>query len=254
MLCTVQLSRHILQNSIVVPIWYFRWTRWYSSGSEIWDYANKLVDKFDIKRLAFKRSFIQYIACLVLHTTFRHMKFNQEVKIARWDEMTKTWTVETHTGEIYTANILIQATGPFPKPNIPEFKVQQLNCTIVGIHAIVFLSIWTPDSTEHGQVFRPHVALCRVGPSAGPDEEEGCHNWHWCLIRPNHTGNRWKSKGTQGVPANTSMGAIQVWATYYKQKLLHLSLFIYLKLYTCLAETTSITPKHYIILFTSSPG
>ncbi len=57
-----------------------------------------------------------------MRTKTRYIKFDSEVARCDWDETSKTWLVKTTSGQTYTANVLINAVGPFPRPNTPKFK------------------------------------------------------------------------------------------------------------------------------------
>ncbi len=75
------------------------WTRAFPSQGEIWDYLRHCVDRFDVGR---------------------HLRFDQAVEEARWDEDTRRWSVRTTSGHEYTAPALIWATGSLSEPTIPD--------------------------------------------------------------------------------------------------------------------------------------
>jgi cation diffusion facilitator CzcD-associated flavoprotein CzcO len=75
------------------------WSRLFSTGSEIKQYADDIADKYDVRR---------------------HMRFNTTVEGARWDDDAKTWRVALAGGETLTASYLITATGFLSQPKTPD--------------------------------------------------------------------------------------------------------------------------------------
>ena len=75
------------------------WSRLYSTGTEIEQYAHDVADKYDVRR---------------------HMRFNTAVEGARWDEDAKIWRVALAGGEVITARYLITATGFLSQPHTPD--------------------------------------------------------------------------------------------------------------------------------------
>ena len=75
------------------------WSRLYSTGTEIKQYADDVADKYDVRR---------------------HMRFNTTVEGARWDEDAKIWRVAVAGGETLTARYLLTATGFLSQPHTPE--------------------------------------------------------------------------------------------------------------------------------------
>ena len=75
------------------------WSRLFSTGTEIKQYADDVADKYDVRR---------------------HMRFNTTVEGARWDEDTKIWRVALAGGETLTTRYLITATGFLSQPNTPD--------------------------------------------------------------------------------------------------------------------------------------
>ncbi|MDT5270441.1 MAG: hypothetical protein QOH49_2627 [Acidobacteriota bacterium] len=74
------------------------WTRSYSAQPEIWDYLRRCARDFGV---------------------LPHVRFNHEVRDARWDERAQLWRVETSQGT-YTANILVMASGALSEPRVPD--------------------------------------------------------------------------------------------------------------------------------------
>ena len=75
------------------------WSRLFSTGSEIKQYAEHVADKYDIRT---------------------HMRFNTTVDGARWDEEAKHWLVALAGGETLTTRYLITATGFLSQPKNPD--------------------------------------------------------------------------------------------------------------------------------------
>jgi cation diffusion facilitator CzcD-associated flavoprotein CzcO len=80
------------------------WSRLYSTGPEIKQYAENVADKYDVRR---------------------HIRFNTTVEGARWDEEVELWRVALADGSTLSARFLITATGFLSQPHTPE---------IPGIH------------------------------------------------------------------------------------------------------------------------
>jgi cation diffusion facilitator CzcD-associated flavoprotein CzcO len=75
------------------------WSRLFSTGTEIKQYADNIADKHDVRR---------------------HMRFNTVVEGARWDEDASVWRVTVADGEVLSARYLITATGFLSQPKVPE--------------------------------------------------------------------------------------------------------------------------------------
>lgn len=75
------------------------WSRLFSTGAEIKQYAGDVAHKYDVRR---------------------HMRFNTVVEGARWDEDAAVWHVALAGGETLTARYLITATGFLSQPHTPS--------------------------------------------------------------------------------------------------------------------------------------
>ena len=75
------------------------WSRLFSTGTEIKQYADDVADKYDVRR---------------------HIRFNTAVEGARWDEDTKMWRVALAGGETLSTRYLITATGFLSQPKMPD--------------------------------------------------------------------------------------------------------------------------------------
>jgi len=75
------------------------WSRLFSPGSEIKQYADDVADKYGVRR---------------------HMRFNTTVEGARWDEDAKQWRVALRDGQTLVARYLITATGFLSQPHVPD--------------------------------------------------------------------------------------------------------------------------------------
>ncbi len=75
------------------------WSRLFSTGTEIKQYADDVADKYDVRS---------------------HMRFNTTVEGARWDEDAKVWRVALAGGDTLTTRYLITATGFLSQPHTPD--------------------------------------------------------------------------------------------------------------------------------------
>ncbi|MEB3983533.1 NAD(P)/FAD-dependent oxidoreductase [Mycobacterium sp. 663a-19] len=75
------------------------WSRLFPPGAELQQYAEKVADKYDVRR---------------------HMRFNTTVECARWDEDERVWQVTLADGGSLTTRFLISATGFLSQPNTPQ--------------------------------------------------------------------------------------------------------------------------------------
>ena len=75
------------------------WSRLFSAGAEIKQYADDVADKYDVRR---------------------HMRFNTTVEGARWDEDANVWRVAVAGGETLSTRYLITATGFLSQPKTPD--------------------------------------------------------------------------------------------------------------------------------------
>src|SRR3954447_3927547 len=75
------------------------WSRLFTPGPEIKQYADDVADKFDVRR---------------------HMRFNTTVEGARWDAEADVWRITVADGEMLSARYLITATGFLSQPKVPD--------------------------------------------------------------------------------------------------------------------------------------
>ncbi|BBZ43749.1 flavin-containing monooxygenase [Mycobacterium parmense] len=76
-----------------------RWSRLFAPGAELKRYAEQVADKYDVRR---------------------HMRFNQTVEGARWDEDAHLWQVALVDGRRLQTSILVTATGFLSQPRVPN--------------------------------------------------------------------------------------------------------------------------------------
>lgn len=79
----------------------YKFKKRYSPQSELLEYTNYIIDKFDISK---------------------YTKTNQTVTTLRYHENDSLWHVETESGECYTARFIIDTSGVLANPHIPEIK------------------------------------------------------------------------------------------------------------------------------------
>ncbi|MDY6996988.1 MAG: NAD(P)/FAD-dependent oxidoreductase [Actinomycetota bacterium] len=75
------------------------WSRLFSTGAEIKQYAGDVADKYDVRR---------------------HMRFGTVVESARWDEEVSLWRVALAGGDTVSARYLFTATGFLSQPHTPD--------------------------------------------------------------------------------------------------------------------------------------
>lgn len=74
------------------------WTRGFASQAEILDYLRRAARKYDV---------------------VRHIRFEDEMQSAAWDEHAQRWVIDTTRGRL-SAQVLVSATGPLSDPSIPD--------------------------------------------------------------------------------------------------------------------------------------
>jgi cation diffusion facilitator CzcD-associated flavoprotein CzcO len=74
------------------------WSRKYSPWNEIQEYLLRLVEENDLRR---------------------HVRFGADITEARFDAAESTWTLETASGEQFTADFLVSGTGALNKAILP---------------------------------------------------------------------------------------------------------------------------------------
>jgi cation diffusion facilitator CzcD-associated flavoprotein CzcO len=93
--CTCDVPSHLYSFSFALNP---RWSRAFSPQPEIWAYLQQCAERFGV---------------------LPHLRFNHEVRAARWDDERRHWLIETSAGT-FTADVLVAATGPLSEPAIPE--------------------------------------------------------------------------------------------------------------------------------------
>jgi cation diffusion facilitator CzcD-associated flavoprotein CzcO len=112
------------------------WSRLFTPGPEIKQYADDVADKYDVRR---------------------HIRFNTVVQGARWDEDALVWRVALADGETVTARYLLTATGFLSQPKVPE---------IPGIETFAGKIIHTTDWDDEYSVDDQKVAIIGTGATA----------------------------------------------------------------------------------------
>lgn len=112
------------------------WSRLFSTGTEIKQYADDVADKYDIRR---------------------HIRFNTGVEGARWDAEAALWRVMLADGQTLSARYLITATGFLSQPHTPD---------IPGIHdfegTVIHTTAWDDDFDPAGK----RIGLIGTGATA----------------------------------------------------------------------------------------
>lgn len=74
------------------------WTSHFGKRDEVWKYLRDVASQHDLNE---------------------RIRFDTEVSTAQWDADRRHWRVETTTGEVLTASVVITATGQLNKPKVP---------------------------------------------------------------------------------------------------------------------------------------
>lgn len=112
------------------------WSRLFSPGGEIKQYAADIADKYDVRR---------------------HMRFNTTVESARWDDEAGAWRVTLAGGDTLTTRYLITATGFLSQPRTPD---------IPGITSFEGKVIHTTDWDDDYDPAGRRVAIIGTGATA----------------------------------------------------------------------------------------
>jgi cation diffusion facilitator CzcD-associated flavoprotein CzcO len=112
------------------------WSRLFSTGTEIKQYADDVADKFEVRT---------------------HMRFNTVVEGARWDEEAKLWRVSVAGGETLATRYLITATGFLSQPKTPD---------IPGVTSFAGKVIHTADWDEGYDPTDRRIGLIGTGATA----------------------------------------------------------------------------------------
>ncbi len=76
------------------------WSRTHGTQPEIFEYMKNVANDFDL---------------------YSYIRFNTELKEARWDTQSDKWYITTNQGE-FTCDVLTTATGPFGEPVVPKLE------------------------------------------------------------------------------------------------------------------------------------
>jgi len=112
------------------------WSRLFSTGAEIKQYADDVAAKYDVRR---------------------HMRFNTTVESARWDEEAHLWWVTLAGGETLASKYLVTATGFLSQPRTPE---------IPGIHSFEGKVIHTAGWDDTYNPANERIAIIGTGATA----------------------------------------------------------------------------------------
>ena len=112
------------------------WSRLFSTGAEVKQYAGDVADKYDVRR---------------------HIRFNTTVEGARWDEEASLWRVALADGQTLSSRFLITATGFLSQPHTPD---------IPGIHGfegkVIHTTAWDDSFDPAGS----RIGLIGTGATA----------------------------------------------------------------------------------------
>ena len=112
------------------------WSRLFTPGPEIKQYADDVADKYDVRR---------------------HIRYNTVVEGARWDEDASLWRIALRDGATVSARFLLTATGFLSQPKVPE---------IAGIETfegkVIHTTEWEDDFDAAGK----RIAVIGTGATA----------------------------------------------------------------------------------------
>ena len=112
------------------------WSRLFSTGPEIKQYADDVADKYDVRR---------------------HIRYNTGVQSAHWDSDAAVWRVTPADGDPLTARHLITATGFLSQPRTPD---------IPGIHDFEGTVVHTADWDDSYDPRNRRIAVIGTGATA----------------------------------------------------------------------------------------
>ena len=112
------------------------WSRLFSTGPEIKQYADDVADKYDVRR---------------------HIRFNTVVEGARWDSEARRWQVALAGGQTLSTQYLITATGFLSQPHTPD---------IPGIHSFDGTIIHTTDWDDSFDPTGRRIGIIGTGATA----------------------------------------------------------------------------------------
>lgn len=130
--CAVDVESHLYQFSFAPNP---DWTEQFAPGKEIWDYLERSATEFGIRP---------------------RIRFNHEVRDARWDDAAAHWRIETSQGP-FTASVLVSAVGALSEPFIPALPGLD---RFEGL--VVHSARWNPGTDLRGK----RVAVIGSGASA----------------------------------------------------------------------------------------
>ncbi|MEN0139508.1 MAG: NAD(P)/FAD-dependent oxidoreductase [Rhodococcus sp. (in: high G+C Gram-positive bacteria)] len=106
------------------------WTRLYAGGAELHSYVIGLSERHDLRR---------------------HIRFGTTVTEARFDATHHRWEVATSGGTVYTADVLISATGVLSTPKIPDIPgLENFEGTV--LHSAQWDSSFDPSGRSIAQI------------------------------------------------------------------------------------------------------
>ena len=112
------------------------WSRMYSSQPEIWDYARRVTEQFQLRA---------------------HIRFNTAMASARFEESSATWLVETSDGATIRSRVLVAGMGALSHPSLPN---------IPGIESFRSQSFHSQQWNHDVDLAGKRVAIIGTGASA----------------------------------------------------------------------------------------
>ena len=163
----------------------YNWSRLFAKQSEILEYTNYLIDKYDLRKKT---------------------QCNKNVVKAEFDKEADAWSVFTEDGSIYKAPVLINSSGALSQPSIPPIQGKE---KFKG--ASFHTSRWDHnfDYTEKKvAVIGTGASGVQVIPALAPDVESLYvfqRTPHWVLTRPDRILSKRERKFIHAFPFITSI-------------------------------------------------
>jgi cyclohexanone monooxygenase len=123
------LSAQVIDRASDVGGTWF-WNKYPGAMSDVESYVYRFSwDKDDLLTYPWDEHYVKqpdvyaYLKHVVKrHDLGKHMKFNQEVQAAIFDEVSSTWRIETGTGDTFIARFLITGLGVLSRINYPDIQ------------------------------------------------------------------------------------------------------------------------------------
>ncbi|MDX1667874.1 MAG: NAD(P)/FAD-dependent oxidoreductase [Limnobacter sp.] len=141
----------------------YDWSQMFAEGEELQRYTNHVIEKHGLREKT---------------------RCNSNVKLIQWDEEAQQWEVSVEGGKAFTAQFVINASGPLSTPVIPNFKGKD---TFKG--ESFHTNNWNQDYDHRGKrvaVIGSGASAAQVIPAIAPDVKKldiFQRSPHWVMPR-----------------------------------------------------------------------